>query len=45
MRRRGFTYSTDDRNRRVLRSFDAFSLPPADDDDPEEAENPSEEGP
>lgn len=33
------------RNRRVLRSFDAFSLAPADDDDPEEAENPSEEGP
>lgn len=40
-----YTHSTAERDRRVLRSFDAYSLLPADDDDPEEAEDPSEEGP
>jgi integrase len=40
-----YTHSTAERDRRVLRSFDAYSLPPADNDDPEGAEDPSEEGP
>lgn len=40
-----YTHSTAERDRRVLRSFDAYALPPADDDDPEETEDPSEEGP
>ena len=40
-----YTHSTAERDRRVLRSFDAYSLPPADDDVPETAEDPSEEGP
>lgn len=40
-----YTHSTRERDRRVLGAFDAFSLPPGDEDPPEEAESPSEEGP
>lgn len=40
-----YTHPTRERDRRVLGAFDAFSLPPADDHEPEEAEDPSEEGP
>jgi integrase len=40
-----YTHSTAERDRRVLRAFDAYSLPAANEDDPQEAEDPSEEGP
>jgi len=40
-----YTHSTAERDRRVLRSFDAYSLPPADDEGTEDAEDPSGEGP
>ena len=40
-----YTHSTRERDPRVLGALDAFSLPPAEEGSPEEAEDPSEEGP
>jgi integrase len=39
-----YTHSTRDRDRRVLGAFDAFLLPPADDQKAEKGEDPSGEG-
>jgi integrase len=39
-----YTHSTRDRDRRVLGAFDAFLLPPSDDQHPEDDEDPFEEG-
>jgi integrase len=39
-----YTHSTAERDRRVLAAFAAYSLPPADADDPGTAEDPSGEG-
>ena len=40
-----YTHSTAERDLRVLRSFAAYSLPPGSDTGPQNAEDPSEEGP
>jgi hypothetical protein len=39
-----YTHSTRARGRRVLGAFDAFSLPPADDQEAEKGADPSGEG-
>jgi hypothetical protein len=39
-----YTHSTSERDRRVLRAFDAYSLPPAPEDHPEKEEDPFGKG-